>query len=53
MLAYITSYWFVTLPAVLTGFYLLRVLKRAQEAQTTTERVPVTVEKSSSQGKYK
>lgn len=53
MLANITSYWFVTLPAVFTGFYLLRVLKHAQEAKTTKERVPVAIENSSSKGKYK
>ena len=53
MLAFITSYWFVTLPTILTGFYLLRMLKSAQEDKTTTERVPVTVESSSPQGTFK
>jgi hypothetical protein len=31
MLAFITSYWFITLPTVVTGAYLLRVLKKTQE----------------------
>jgi hypothetical protein len=31
MLAFITSYWFITLPTVFTGAYLLRALKKAQE----------------------
>ena len=53
MLAFITSYWFVTLPTIMTGFYLLRLLKRTQETKTATERVPVSIESSSSQGKYK
>ncbi len=44
MLETITSYWFVTLPAVVTAFYLVRIAKRAQDAkkQAAKERVPVT-----------
>lgn len=45
MLAFITSYWFVTLPGVVTGLYLLRILKKTQEAKTTGERVPVAIQK--------
>lgn len=53
MLEFITSYWFVTLPSILTAFYLLRTLKKAQESKTATERVPVTIESSPSQGTHK
>lgn len=43
MLAFITSYWFMTLPGVLTGLYLLRVFKKAQEDRVARERVPATI----------
>ena len=45
MVTFITSYWFLTLPGVLTGLYLLRVLQRAQEAKQKKEKVPVTIVK--------
>lgn len=31
MLAFITNYWIITLPTLLTAFVLLRKLKRAKE----------------------
>ena len=48
MVAFITSYWFLTLPGVLTGLYLLNVLKRAQEQKEKTEKAPVTIVKRDS-----
>ena len=44
MLAEITSYWFVSLPGVLTGLYLLRLYKKALEAKKSQEPVPATIE---------
>ena len=44
MLALITSYWFITLPTVVTSAYLLRVWKKAlahKEKQIRLERVHV------------
>lgn len=43
MLAFITSYWFVTLPSILTGFYLLRVLKVAKETNATKQEAHATL----------
>ncbi len=44
MLAFITSYWFITLPTVVTGAYLVRVWKKTieeKEKKTRKERVRV------------
>lgn len=44
MLAFIISYWFITLPTIVTGAYLLRIWKKAikeKEQQTRKARVPV------------
>lgn len=44
MLAFITSYWFITLPTVITGAYLFKAWKKAveeKEQQTRKERVRV------------
>lgn len=45
MAAFITSYWFLTLPGVLTGLYLLRILKQTQEAKEKKEKIPATIVK--------
>ena len=45
MLAYIASYWFVSLPGVLTGLLLLKLFKQAQEKKQIRERVPATMRK--------
>ena len=44
MLAFIISYWFITLPTVITGAYLFKAWKKAaeeKEKQTRKERVRV------------
>ncbi len=43
MLAFVSSYWFVTLPGVFTGLYLLRRFMKMQEEKSTKRRVPVEV----------
>lgn len=43
MLAFITSYWFVTLPTFLTGLYLLRMLKIAQESAASSQEARATI----------
>lgn len=43
MLAFVTNYWFVTLPTVFTGFILLRVLKQAREEMAARARVPAPI----------
>jgi hypothetical protein len=45
MLANIASYWFVSLPGVLTGLLLLRLLKQAHEKMQSKERVRATIRK--------
>lgn len=45
MLAFITSYWFVALPGVLTGLYLLKVLNKAREENASKGSVPVTIDR--------
>ena len=45
MLANIASYWFVSLPGVLTGLLLLRLLKKARESMQSKERVRATIRK--------
>jgi len=45
MLATIASYWFVSLPGVLTGLVLLKVFKQAREKLQSKERVRATVRK--------
>jgi len=43
MLAFITSYWFVTLPGVLTGLYLLKTFSNARVKKESKKRIPVNV----------
>ncbi len=43
MLATITNYWFVTLPTVFTGLFLLRKLKQAREDAAARALVPVPI----------
>jgi len=43
MIAHITNYWFVTLPTIITGFVLLRILKRAREEAAARAVVPVII----------
>jgi|GEM_PF-3734573 hypothetical protein len=43
MLAFITSYWFVTLPSIFTGLYLLRILKIAQETAASRQEARATI----------
>ncbi len=45
MLAYIASYWFVTLPSVLTGLFLMRVYTKARAEKESKKRVPVSIRK--------
>jgi hypothetical protein len=45
MLAFISSYWFVTLPGVLTGLFLLRAFSKALAEKESKKRVPVTIRK--------
>ena len=45
MLATIASYWFVTLPGLLTGLILLKLFKQARETKQSKERVRATVRK--------
>ena len=45
MLANIVSYWFVSLPGVLTGLLLLRLLKQVRESMQSKERVRATIRK--------
>ena len=45
MLAFISSYWFVTLPGVLTGLFLLKAFNKARKEQESRKRVPATVRK--------
>lgn len=45
MLAFITSYWFVTLPGVLTGLFLLRAFNKARAEQLSKKRVRVSSRK--------
>ena len=43
MLANIASYWFISLPGVLTGLLLLKLLKQARESMQSKERVRVPI----------
>lgn len=45
MLATIASYWFVTLPGVLTGLVLLKLFKQARESKQSEKRVHATAKK--------
>jgi len=45
MLANIASYWFVSLPGVLTGLILLKLFKQARELKQSRERVHATIRK--------
>ncbi|MDX1412579.1 MAG: hypothetical protein R3293_00200 [Candidatus Promineifilaceae bacterium] len=45
MLALITSYWFVTLPGVLTGIILLKAFSKAHAEKEAKKRVPATIRK--------
>lgn len=45
MLAQIASYWFVTLPGVITGLLLLRVFKQKRESKQSARRVRATARK--------
>ena len=45
MLAFVSSYWFITLPGVFTGLYFLRRFTKLQEEkQAKKQRVRVPVE---------
>ena len=43
MLAFVTSYWFVTLPTVLTGLILIQILNQTREEMAARARVPATI----------
>ena len=43
MLANIATYWFISLPGVLTGLLLLRLLKQARESMQSKTRVPAPI----------
>jgi hypothetical protein len=45
MLATIASYWFVSLPGVVTGLLLLKLFKQAREKQQSRERVRAAARK--------
>lgn len=45
MLANIASYWFVSLPGVLTGLLLLKLFKQAREKNQSQRRVRATMRK--------
>lgn len=45
MLANIASYWFVSLPSVLTGLLLLKLFKQAREKNQSQRRVRATMRK--------
>lgn len=51
MLAFIANYWFLTLPTVLTGLYLLRILKQAKEERAARAHAPATIARGDLQGK--
>ncbi len=53
MLAFITSYWFITLPTLLTGAYLVKIWKNVhdeKEKNARKERVPVRSQRSQHHG---
>ncbi len=43
MLATISEYWFTTLPAIITGIFLLRKLKKTREEMAARALVPATI----------
>lgn len=45
MLASIASYWFVTLPGVITGLLLLKLYKQTRESKQSERRVRATARK--------
>ena len=45
MLATIATYWFLSLPGVLTGLLLMKWFKQARESKQSSERVRATVKK--------
>ncbi len=45
MLATIASYWFVSLPGVLTGLLLLKLFRQVRESKQTGEPVRATAKK--------
>ena len=45
MLATLASYWFVSLPSVVTGLLLLQWFKHARQSQQAKERVRATIRK--------
>ncbi len=45
MLANIASYWFVSLPGVLTGLLLLKLFIKAHESKQSRERIRATIRK--------
>lgn len=45
MLAFVASNWFIALPGVLTGYFLLRVFNKARAEKESRKRVPVSARK--------
>ncbi len=45
MLATIATYWFVSLPGVVTGVVLLKLYKQARDLKQSKKRVRIPVEK--------
>lgn len=43
MLPFITTYWFITLPTILTAFILQQILKQAREEAAARAVVPATI----------
>ena len=43
MLVNIVSYWFVSLPAVITGLLLMKLFKEAIETKQSEKRVPARI----------
>ncbi len=44
MIEFVTDYWLAVAPVLLTGFYLLGVLKRLRAEQSTRQPAPATIE---------
>ena len=44
MIEFVTNYWLAIAPVLLTGFYLLGVLKRLRDQNSARQPAPATLE---------
>ncbi len=44
MIEFVTNYWLAVAPVLLTGFYLLGVLKRLRDEKSARQPAPATIE---------